>query len=608
MADQPEAIETSSAQFKRVRPSSGGWSDETEARAPERSTAPARNGVAPGSRMSSEARRPHPGVSAGGGWDLWTRGSLAFILLLTSILMLRGINNPNLHYPDADRIRMDGVFVLDFLKALPLTRIYQFTVQYYAQYPAINIGYHPPFFALIEALFNAVGGISVWSSRLALLPFMLVGLTAWFALVRRVFDTTTAFWTTLLFATTPFVVQWGWYTMSDLPLLFLTMLLGYLFFRSTESPKPVYLYASALVLVSAIWTKQTAIFVILWFSLYLVLRRKLFSYLASWHLWLSLLLVGIALIPIALMTAWLGDFNLAQSIGSNSRADLLERLDWDNLVLYPWFLWKDQVTGPFLAVSAIGLGLALRKRDARPLYFGVLIATTYAFFTYVLAKEARYTMAWIPAFAVFAALPLWYLKQVPAWRRAYMLVLAGIVAYQVVEIYRIEPSYATGSIEAARYVVDHHAANMVFFDGSNNGNFTYYIRALDRDRSISVLRGDKLLSSSALEKRMRLEVHAHSRQDIADILDKYGVADVVVEGTETSNVEIHHELRRFLDSGPFQLVKTIPIDSNIPGLQGNTLKVYRYLAAKPQTADRLELRVPLVGATINVPLRRATHP
>jgi hypothetical protein len=187
-----------------------------------------------------------------------------------------------------------------------------------------------------------------------------------------------------------------------------------------------------------------------------------------------------------------------------------------------------------------------------------------------------------------------------------MLLLAGIAVYQVVQIYRIEPTYARGYDDAARYVVDHHASNMVFFDGGNNGNFTYFIRALDRDRSIFVLRGDKLLSSSALQKDVRLEVYARSRQDIADILDKYGVADVIVEGTETSHVEIHHELRRFLDSGPFRLVKTIPIDSNILGLQGNTLKVYRYLAAKPVTADRLELRVPLVGATINVPLRRAT--
>jgi hypothetical protein len=394
--------------------------------------------------------------------------------------------------------------------------------------------------------------------------------------------------------------------MSDLPMLFLTMLLVYLFYRSTESPKPAYLYASALALVGAIWTKQTAIFVVVWFALYLVLRRQLVSYLANRHLWLSLLLVGVALIPIALMTAWLGDFNLAQSIGTGGWAGHLERLEGENLILYPWLLATVQTTAPFLALSMGGLALALRKRDGKLLYFGLLIVATYAFFTYVLAKEARYALAWIPALAVFAALPVWYLKRSPGWRRVYMLLLAGIAVYQVVQIYQIEPTYARGYDDAARYVVDHHASNMVFFDGNNNGNFTYFIRALDHDRSIFVLRGDKLLSSSALEKRQRLEVHAHSRQDIADILDKYGVADVIVEGIEISDVEIHHELRRFLDSGPFRLVKTIPIDSNILGLQGNTLKVYRYLTAKPVTADRLELRVPLVGVTINVPLRRAT--
>jgi hypothetical protein len=503
---------------------------------------------------------------------------------------------------------MDGVFILDFVKALPLLRIYQFTARYYAQYPAINIGYHPPFFALIEALFNAVGGINVRSSRLALIPFVLVGMTAWFALVRRIFDTTTAFWATLLFATTPFIVQWGWYTMSDLPMLFLTMLLGYLFYRSTESSKPAYLYGSALVLVCAIWTKQTAIFLFIWLALYLVLRGRLVRYLANWHLWVALALVLVALSPIALMTAWLGDFNLAQSIGTGGVHGHLERLRWRNLIWYPWYLAAVQTTAPFLVLSAGGLALALRKRDGKLLYFALLIASTFAFFTYVLAKEPRYTMAWIPAFAVFAALPVWYLKPSPDWRRVYMLLLAGVVAYQVVQIYRIEPWYARGYDQAAQYVVDHHESNMVFFDGGNNGNFTYFIRALDRNRSIFVLRGDKLLTSSALGKDQRLEVHAHSRQDIADILDKYGVTDIVVEGTEVSEVEIHHEFRRFLDSGPFLLVKTIPIDSNIAGLRGNTLKIYRYLDAKPATADRLELRLPLVGVTISVPLGRATNP
>ena len=71
---------------------------------------------------------------------------LISVLLVMSILLLRDIGNISLGYPDADRIMMDGVFIHDFLKDLPLTHIYQYTTEYYAQYPALSIGYRPPFF------------------------------------------------------------------------------------------------------------------------------------------------------------------------------------------------------------------------------------------------------------------------------------------------------------------------------------------------------------------------------------------------------------------------------------------------------------------------------
>jgi hypothetical protein len=62
-----------------------------------------------------------------------------------------------------------------FLRELPLTRVYDFTVNYYAQYPALSIGYRPPFFPLVEGLANGVFGVTMWSSRLAVLAFALGG-------------------------------------------------------------------------------------------------------------------------------------------------------------------------------------------------------------------------------------------------------------------------------------------------------------------------------------------------------------------------------------------------------------------------------------------------
>ena len=194
--------------------------------------------------------------------------------------MLHRLYDSALHYPDADRIRMAASSSSTSSRRFRSAAIYDFALRYYAQYPAISIGYHPPLFAMAEAVFNAAFGVNMWSSRLALLPFASSGSprgSRWSAAC----STPHRLWASLLVMTTPFLAQWGWYTMSDLPLLFLLMLLGYLFHRSTESPRPVYRYASALVFVLAVWTKQTAIFLPVWLFLYLVLRRQLVRYLAT---------------------------------------------------------------------------------------------------------------------------------------------------------------------------------------------------------------------------------------------------------------------------------------------------------------------------------------
>lgn len=518
-----------------------------------------------------------------------------------AVLYSRRLTDPSIVYPDSDRIRMDGVFLFDLVRALPVDGVYEFAARYYAQYPALSLGYRPPGFPVVEALFNALFGVSVWSSRLAILPFALVGIVAWHRLVRRLFDDATAFWATLLLATTPFLVQWGWYTMNDLPVLFLALLLADLFHRSTVSPARRWVYASAAVFVLAVWTKQTAVFLALWLLLYLIATRRLRAYLARRETWIALAMVTVLLAPLVALTLWLGDFNIAQSIGAGGRVEPSWRLQWRNLAVYPGILVRDQLPTSVLVLSLAGIGAGLWKRDRRLLYFALLIVSTYAFFTYLVAKDSRYTMFWLPAFTLFAAVPVGYLARHPRGRIVYVGLLGLLGVAQVAEVYARTPEYAAGYAEAAEWVVRHREAPMVFFDG-NSGSFIYFVRALDPGRTMFVLRGDKLLSSSALDKRLRLQVHAHSRQDIHDIFDRYGVVHIVVERDERSSVPIHHELRDFLRSGPFDLMREIPVDSTWDALTGQVLQIYRYRTPKPRTATQLELRVPIVGRTVTAPI------
>jgi len=530
------------------------------------------------------------------------RIGLGLVLLLMAILLLREMRNPHLGYPDGDRYLMDGVFLFDFLHDMPLTRIYDFTVSYYAQYPAIDIGYHMPFFPFVEAVFHIIFGINMWSSRLTIVFFLSIGVLALFKLVKSTFDLTTAFWSSMLLVTTPFVIQWGWYTMSEIPLLAMSMLTLYVFSRFTETWRPSYLYAAAIILSLTLWTKQTGAFLILTLVGDLMVKGQFITLMKRKEMWITCLILLVLLTPLAFITIWFGNQNLAQSLTSTEYSEI----SWTNLTDYIDLLVKEQLTWPVAILAVTGIAWACWKRDSRTVYFALLIVSVYLFFTTIRClRMARFTIAWIPAFCVFAALPAAYLRKSKIASSAAVVVLTAVVSYQIGCVYALSPYYATGYDEAACYILRANKIPMVFFDGYNDGYFTFFMRAFDPDKSMYVLRGDKLLSSSSIWTGHWLTVHAHVAEDIKTIFDKYGIVYIVVESENWSSVEIHQTLRNFLKTEVFELVQEIPLKTNRKELlQSKTLKIYKYLEAKPITANYIELNLPVVGKTLKVPLRK----
>src|SRR5205823_3209397 len=108
-----------------------------------------------------------------------------------------------------------------------------------------------------------------------------------------------------------------------------------------------------------------------------------------------------------------------------------------------------------LLLSVGGMAAAVVKRDRRLLYFALLIVSTYAFFTYLVAKDRRYTIFWLPPITLFAALPLGYLAAFPRRRIAYAAVLGLATVAHVAEAYARTPGHATGYREAAEWVLGH---------------------------------------------------------------------------------------------------------------------------------------------------------
>ena len=309
------------------------------------------------------------------------------------------------------------------------------------------------------------------------------------------------------------------------------------------------------------------------------------------------------LAPLALLTLKLGGLNISQSIGNDPRGDGVPRYHWNNLTQYLVLLYREQLTLPVLILSLIGMALSVFQRDRRSILLWSLVASTYAFCTCLNFKYARYTIFWLPAFMPFAVVPLLTLARVvrmPDW------ILPGVlVVAQLFGLAASAPATASGYRDAAELVLRNRDrfGPMVFIDAYNGGYLTYFLRVLDPDRGLYVLRGDKLLTSSAIDSTMYLQVHAESQSDIAKIFDRYGIGMVVVESTNYAGVAIHDVLRQYLQSDRFQRIAEIPVHGTRALLDGQTLKVYGVIDRKEATADEITIPIPLINRTITVPLK-----
>lgn len=549
--------------------------------------------------------------------------------VLYSVMILRRLGDTSLGYPDADRILMDGVFFHDFFLDWPLLESYGYIKSYFGQYPALSLGYRPPVFPIVEGIFNLVFGVNMWSSRLALLAFGLVGLFALYATVRQMYGRAVAIAASALYATAPFVVRFGWYTMAEIPVVSVVLLTVFFYHTYIIKSSTWALWGTVLAAVASMWTKQTAIFLVVWIFLHQLMAGGLLQQLRQRRVWIAVTAGVLLLVPLLLITLWLGDQNLAQSIGmlpwlmdaayAGGLADSLPlRLQPERLLLRIRQLYQAHLEAPTFFLALAGFLWAVLRRDHKVWFWLSLILSVYFVFTYIRGENVRYPIFWIPAFAVLAALPLEYLRERSAlafrlWGGAVVLACA----WQVWAVYDLEPKYATGYDRAAAYVLENSRSPTVFFDGYNNGYFTYFMRALDAQRSMYVLRGDKLLSSTSIAGSNRLAVHVEGSEGIIDLLDRYGPQFVVVEDRNTIGIPVHDKLRDLLKKhARFNLVESIAVDTGEPStrepLQHVTILIYEDTERKTPDEGILELRLPVVGQTLRVPFRavedRASQP
>ncbi|MBF0380477.1 MAG: glycosyltransferase family 39 protein [Magnetococcales bacterium] len=542
-------------------------------------------------------------------------GQLSLILLVT-LLYTRDMFNENLFYPDAGHLMLDGVFIADYIRDLfsnGYSNPMEYAIRYFGQYPALSIGYKPPLWPAIQGLFILFFGVEPWVMRLALLLLAYFAAIAMYRTVERGSGPFVAWAATSLTMSIPYLVQWGWYAMTELPAVVFLLSAGWPFSRYIESRRISDVVYTVILLAAAVWCKQTAAVGAIWMLIAVILILGVKETFKRREIWAAIVAYSALILPVIILTYEFGKKNLAQSLGKKGASYVEFVAPQKNMFKHIDALLTHQLSAVFATVAIIGILLALwrlyrgveeKEKNSIIIYLSLIIAT-YLFFTLIYGSNPRYSIFWLPAFGFFAGYLLSQLRSF--FTPKYAGVAVGILlSFNVLQSFAMLPREVVGMPAAASYIVQNSKSPMVMIDSYINAHFIYAMRQKDPKRQFWVIRSDKVLSISDINPTANnVTTLANSIDDIKNILRKHGIRYIVVEKNELMGIPIHGTLRDYLATEEFRLLKEIPTSSNRDNRynKGQAVQIFEFLNWQPPTSDNITIQVPIVGKTFTTPLR-----
>jgi hypothetical protein len=492
---------------------------------------------------------------------------------------------------------MNGVFFYDALRDLPRDPL-GYAYRYYARYPALSLGHHPLILPLAEVPAYAILGISIFSSRLVILCFTLFAGILWFLVVRSLYDDQVAFFSSLLFLSSPIIVYFSRVTMSEMSALAFLILTIYYYHEFLRTGGKRAAIMCALSLTLGIYAKLLLVFLIPLLAISMLLEKGT-EILRKKTVWVAVALVILLSLPLIILTVNMAKGNLIWIFEHPQQHWNLKSL-W----AYPERIWRQQLSFPVVILSFLGLALTLVHRRRHEHLFLMWILLLYLELIFIGPNEGRYAIYWVPPFCLFAALVSRFIR-IKALKVAFFLLLTGISVYQIYFAVRMEPRYAEGYEQAARFVVENQASTVLYSSNVDDGYFVFFTRKYDRQKKMIVLRADKILATSNLGAIVN-ELISDPRQ-IYSTMNSFGIRYLVVENSK-SRSRVLEWVEEEAGSEHFLLRKVIPVRSNYPPeLRDVNLLIYEYKDWRPADPKAIiRMNIPLMGKDIVVPLADLT--
>jgi hypothetical protein len=399
---------------------------------------------------------------------------------------------------DSSRHAMDGLFVRDFISALPIHDPMQWAISYYFRHPAIAIAYYPPFFAIVLAAFYGMFGATHCVAQAAVGCFtFLLGFSS-FQIARRMMPAPAALGAALLVLGTPLTALWARQVMLDVPAYALMVTSLWLLVRHLESGAKSTLWAAAAAIVLAIYTKYNSGFVLPALATGWLAARRIAPWRDRRLMWVILASV-VALVPAAVFVLKFASANAQTAFGGADNASVASLSAWS---FYPASLPNQIgcVAVPFCVAGLFALAHRAQEVDgwlAASLLSWLVVG--YVTFSIISLRGERHDLAVL--FPLLIGAPYGLVRWFPRFGALAALLLGALTATYGIAT-RV-PRVSGYERVAAYIAANTRAGGTVLFDGYRDGSFIFNLMTQAGRPDIAVVRADKLLLSVRFGERGR---------------------------------------------------------------------------------------------------------
>jgi hypothetical protein len=524
-------------------------------------------------------------------------GCLAVIGIVAVILYATAPMGGDFWWSDAPRHALNGIFVKDLIAAHPFSHPAAYAAAYYVQYPALTILFYPPLFYAVSAVFFALLGDSHPVAQLVVAIYYFALGWGVFALARLWLRPLTALAAALLLMVLPEVALWGRQVMLEVPMLACACWSAWAFLRFGQAGRFRLLVLGLILFLAALYTKQTAAFLVPALGWYL-LRSRGRALLGQGRVWLALGLALLALVPLVILTVKFGSANVQSVVGvadTPAARFSLESWTWYGTRLAQMTGWVPLVLATaFLLLRFAGYVTAIPRRDLEflLLWFGGV----YVLLSVVSLKETRHATLLLVPVAIWAAALLDGIS-VPKLRWTLTgLMVAGCIAFTLAFC---PVPFVSGYRQAALWIGKAAPPDsVVVFSGKRDGSFIFDMRTVTGRHDLWTLRSDKLLLDVAVRRQLGVKERDLSEAQIRALLQRLNVRYVVAQRDFWTDLPEMLRFQNVLDSSAFQEVAQWPVQANVP-VEDKQIRIYRSLLPPAPPGSRITIGLPIIGASVS---------